>query len=425
MRRALGAALGLCLIVPSVRSASRATVFVGARVVDGGTVIEDAVIVVRDGKLSAIGPRAKVAIAPDADRVDVAGKTIIPGLINAHGHVGETVGLQSGPELYTEENVKRQLALFARYGITTVVSLGGDQDAAFRLRDAQDQDKGAPDRARIFPSGPVLAPATPEEARRQVAELAPRKPDFVKIRVDDNLGTTAKMAPEVYRAVIDEAHRQKLRVAAHLYYLDDAKGLLKAGVDFVAHSIRDKDVDDELIGLLKAKDVCVCPTLMREVSTFVYELEPAFFADPFFLRDADKSVLDQLRDPKRQGVVRASKSAQQYKLALEMAKRNLKRLSDAGVRIAMGTDTGPPGRFQGYFEHEELRLMAEAGMTPRQILAAATTDAARCMQATGRLGTLQPGAWADLVVLGKNPLDDIANARTIESVWVGGAKIAR
>ena len=423
MRKLLGVALGLSLLIPSVRSASRATVFVGARVVDGGTVIEDAVIVVRDGKVAAIGSRSKVAIAADAERIDVAGKTIIAGMINAHGHVGETVGLKSGAELYTEENVKRQLALYARYGITTVVSLGGDQDAAFRLRDAQ--DKGALDRARIFPSGPVLAPATPQEARKQVAELAARKPDFVKIRVDDNLGTTPKMSPEIYRAVIDEAHRQNLRVAAHLYYLDDAKGLLKAGADFVAHSIRDKEVDQELIGLLKAKDVCVCPTLMREVSTFVYEREPAFFADPFFLRDADKSILDQLRDPKRQEGVRASKSAQQYKLSLEMAKRNLKRLSDAGVRIAMGTDTGPPGRFQGFFEHEELRLMAESGMTPRQILAAATTDAARCMKATGRLGTLQPGAWADLVVLGKNPLDDIANARAIESVWVGGMKIAR
>lgn len=422
MRKALGVALGLCLFLPSVRSASRATVFVGARAIDG-TLIEDSVIVVRDGKVAAIGPRAKLSIPADADRIDVAGKTIIPGMINAHGHVGETVGLSTGAELYTEENVKRQLALYARYGVTTVVTLGGDQEAAFRLRDAQ--GKGVLDRARIFPSGPVLAPATPEEARKQVAELAPKKPDFVKIRVDDNLGTTPKMPPEVYRAVIDEAHRHNLRVAAHLYYLDDAKGLLKAGVDFVAHSIRDKEVDAELIGLLKAQDVCVCPTLMREVSTFVYESEPVFFADPFFLRDADKSVLDRLREAKRQEAVRASKSAQQYKLALELAKRNLKRLSDAGVRIAMGTDTGPPGRFQGYFEHEELRLMAEAGMTPRQILSAATTDAARCMKATGRLGTLQPGAWADLVVLAKNPLDDIANARTIESVWLGGVKIAR
>jgi len=423
MRKALAVLVGLCLLIPPAQSASRATVFLGARVVDGGAVIEDAAIVVRDGKVAAVGPRGKIQVPADAEKVDVADKTIIPGMINAHGHVGETVGLRSGAELYSEENVKRQLALYARYGITSVVSLGGDQEAAFRLRDAQ--DKGTLDRARIFPSGPVLSPATPEEARMQVAALAPQKPDFVKIRVDDNLGTAPKMTPEVYRAVIEEAHRQKLRVAAHLYYLDDAKGLLKAGVDFVAHSIRDKDVDDELVGLLKAKDVCVCPTLMREVSTFVYESEPAFFADPFFLRDVDKSLLDQLKDPKRQEGVRASKSAQQYKQSLVVAQRNLKRLSDAGVRIAMGTDSGPAGRFQGYFEHEELRLMAEAGLSPRQILAAATSDAARCLKADGHLGSLRPGAWADLVVLAKNPLDDVANARAIESVWLAGAKLAR
>ena len=118
--------------------------------------------------------------------------------------------------------------------------------------------------------------------------MAARKPDVIKIRVDDNLGAAAKMPPEVYRAVIDEAHRRGLRVVAHVFYLDDAKDLLRAGVDVIAHSVRDKDIDDELIALMKARGVAYCPTLTRELSTFVYETTPAFFADPFFLREADK-----------------------------------------------------------------------------------------------------------------------------------------
>ena len=153
-------------------------------------------------------------------------------------------------------------------------------------------------------------------------ELVEMDVDLVKIRVDDNLGRTTKMSEAVYTAVIDQAHARGLRLAAHLYYLEDAKSLLRAGADLLAHSIRDQDVDEELIDLLNARDVCVCPTLMREVSTFVYESRPAFFDDPFFLRDADPAVLQALEDPARQQTTRESSSAQQYKVAFEVAKRN-------------------------------------------------------------------------------------------------------
>jgi imidazolonepropionase-like amidohydrolase len=193
----------------------------------------------------------------------------------------------------------------------------------------------------------------------------------------------------------------------------------------LAHSVRDKPVDDELIKLLKARDACVCPTLMREVSTFVYGSTPQFFSDPFFLRSADPKLLEELRDPKRQETVRTSRAAQEYAKALDVAAANLKRLADAGVRIAFGTDTGPPARFQGFFEHEELTLMVEkAGLTPAQTIKAATSDAAACLRAKG-IGALEPGAWADFIVLEKNPLENIRNTRSIESVWIAGRRIAR
>ena len=156
----------------------------------------------------------------------------------------------------------------------------------------------------------------------------------------------------------------------------------------------------------------------------MYESKPAFFTDPFFLREADwiKDVLHQLQDPKRMEAMHTSSSAQQYKKPLEVASRNVKKLSDSGAKIA--ADTGPPARFQGYFEHMELDLMAKAGLTPAQILKSATGDAAACMQMAGKVGTLQPGAWGDLIVLERNPLDDIKNMRTIQSVWIAGNKVA-
>ncbi|MBI1874053.1 MAG: amidohydrolase family protein [Acidobacteria bacterium] len=397
---------------------------VGARVFDGtgAPVIEAGTIIVSNGKVDQVGPSTRVKIPAGTERIDVTGKTIVPGLVNAHGHVGDTVGLRSDPKSYTEEHIKRQLRLYSSYGITTVFSLGGDREQGFAVRDAS---RAQPDVARLFVAGDVITGKTPDEARAMVQRVADQKPDIIKIRVDDNLGTTTKMAPEIYRAVIDAAHQRGLRVAAHVFYLDDAKSLLKTGADYIAHSIRDKEVDAELIGLLKQRDVCVCPTLTREVSTFVYESRPAFFDDPFFLRSAESSVLAELVRPERQEGLRTSKSAQAYKAALKVASRNLKTLVDAGVRIAMGTDTGAPtGRFQGYFEHLELQLMSDAGLSARQVLAAATADAARCMKLDGQLGTLRPGAWADLLVVRSNPLENVRNLRTLESVWIGGRRIS-
>jgi imidazolonepropionase-like amidohydrolase len=397
--------------------------FTGARVIDGSDKppIDDAVIVVDGGRITAIGPASRISIPAGAERVSLTGKTIAPGLVNAHGHVGNTEGLEQGR--YSAHNVQRDLDTYAAYGVTTVFSLGDDQEAGFAARDHQNTP--SLDRARLFVAGPVLAPATPAEARKLVDDDAALKVDIVKIRVDDNLGTTPKMAPEIYRAVIDEAHLKHLRVAVHVYYLDDAKGVLKAGADFIAHSIRDKDVDEETIKLLKARDICLCPTLMREVSTFVYEETPSWFSDPLFLKRADPKTIAQLKEPARQAEMKRSRAAQQYKVALAQAERNLKRLSDAGVRIAMGTDTGPPARFQGYFELMELELMARAGLTPRQVLTAATRDAARCQKLEAGVGTLEAGKWADFVALDANPLADVSNFRKIDSVWIAGNRVHR
>jgi imidazolonepropionase-like amidohydrolase len=258
-----------------------------------------------------------------------------------------------------------------------------------------------------------------------VARVAATKPDILKIRVDDQLGSAKKMAPAVYKAVIDEAHRRGLRVAAHIFYLDDAKDLLRSGVDMIAHSVRDQEIDNEFISLMKARNIPYCPTLTREVSTFVYESTPEFFSDPFFQRGADSQVVAQLKEPARQQSMRQSRSAQAYKKALEMAKQNLAKASKAGLLIVMGTDSGASAnRFQGYFEHLEMEMMADAGMTPQQILRSATGDAARGMK-LDKAGVIAKGAWADFNVFDRDPSSDIRNTKSLHSVWISGNQVKR
>jgi imidazolonepropionase-like amidohydrolase len=362
-----------------------------------------------------------VQVPADAERIALQGKTVIPGIVNAHGHVGNTEGMEQGH--YSAGNVARDLKTYAAYGVTTVFSLGDDQAAGIQARDSQRTP--SLNRSRLFVAGPVLAPKSVDEARTLVDDTVAMKVDIIKIRVDDNLGTTKKMAPEIYKAVIDEAHKKGARVAVHLFYLDDAKAVLDAGADFIAHSVRDKDVDDAFIAMLKRRDVCYCPTLMREVSTFTYDSTPAWFSDPLFLKHADMTAVNALKEPARQQQMKASRSAQQYKAGLEVANRNLKKLADAGVKIAMGTDTGPPARFQGYFELMELEMMAKAGLTPAQVLASATRDAARCMKLDREVGTLEANKWADFVVLDADPLADISNVKKISAVYIAGNPVER
>jgi imidazolonepropionase-like amidohydrolase len=427
--RSLAVLLGLGIVATAAGGEAQVEMtpglqaFVGARIIDGtgSPAIENGVLVVRDGRIEAVGAGDAVEVPADAEQIDVSGRTLMPGLINAHGHVNNVRGLEADPSFYTEEHVEHQLGLYARYGITTVFSLGGDGPAGVAVRDRQGTNPDL-DHARLFVSGNIPTGPTPEEAEEQANAAIELGADIVKIRVDDNLGATRKMPPNVYEAVIEAAHARDRMLTAHLYYLEDAKGLLEAGADFLAHSVRDTEVDDELIAQLQETGVCYCPTLMREVSTYVYEERPDWFDEEFFLKDADPEVIAALEDPERQQRTRNSSSAQTYKAQLPTAMRNVKALHDAGVRIAMGTDTGPAARFQGYFEHGELDLMVESGLTPMQTIVASTRDAAACLDLEG-VGTLEAGNFADFVVYTANPAEDIGNSRTIESVWIAGNEV--
>ncbi len=417
----LTALVGAVMILGAQAPLPTAFVLTGARVIDGTgrPPIEQGAILVRNGRVEAVGTQAAVAVPAGVTRIDVSGKTIVPGFINAHAHVD----LDDQSTVPARDQLNAQLKLYSDYGVTTVYSLGDDGVESVKLRD--DQRRGTPDRARLNVAGTNVVAPTAEEARRGIDAAAARKVDVIKTRVDGPDNSPQRMAPSVYGALIDQAHKQNLRVAVHMFFLKDAKGLVDAGVDMLAHSVRDQDIDAALINEMKRRNVGYIPTLTRELSVFVYESTPAFFGDPFFTRqDSYRALMGRLTDPANQARVRSNANAQATKKALVQANRNLKMLQDAGVLIAMGTDSGAGlGRWQGFFEHTELEMMVTAGLTPMQAIVAATGNAAKVTKLDGELGTLQPGKWADFIVLNANPLADIKNTKQMDSVWIAGRKL--
>jgi len=331
-----------------------------------------------------------------------------------------------------------RLKMYANYGVTSVMTLGFetyDEADGFYLRDTQRLGIGpiATDAPRLYASGrPILfrpgptGNETPDGARIDVDRHIPLKADFIKLHLD---GFPVDLKPDVVAAAIDEAHKHGLQVAVHIVFLKDAKLAIEKGVDVIAHSIRDMDVDAATIAEMKRRNVALIPTLSRDYAVFVYESTPDFFKDTFFLRGMSvyKREVDLLSAPARQQRLRTDGPTQDAKKQFAQGSRNLKTLSDAGITIAMGSDSGSipdrnPGRWVGFNQHLELELMVKAGLTPMQALVAATGTAARVMKIDGA-GTLQVGKWADLLVLNANPLSDIKNTRQIDSVWIGGRKV--
>jgi imidazolonepropionase-like amidohydrolase len=410
-------------------AAASVTALTNARVIDGTgrAPTEGATILVRGGRVDSVGAASAVTIPDGAERVDMSGKTILPGFVNAHGHVQK--GFNNSTPVSIREDLIRRLKMYANYGVTTVVNLGANPDdelEGIRLRDEQDS-LPVLDRARMYTSGgSVRRWKTAEEARKDVDRLADLKVDVVKFHFDD---PPNKMAPEVWGAIVEQAQKRGLRVTPHIFYLADARAAVEKGVNALGHSVRDVDVDAAFVDAMRKRNVGYIPTLTREVSVYAYETTPAFFQDPFFQRGMSlyRDHYNIVTQPAYQEKLKNDPAAQAIKKALVQAQRNLKILSDAGVRIAMGTDSGVPnnatfGRWEGYFEHVELELMVEAGMTPMQALVAAT-GAAALVSNRNNVGTITRGNAADFLVLDANPLQDIKNTRQINSVWIAGRRL--
>jgi len=437
MRAMIAAAI---VLLASLPSSAEVVALKGARLIDGTgkAPVQNAVLVIEGGRITAVGPPAKVKVPAGARVVDVSGRTIIPGLINAHGHAGLVVNGQNKADAYTKENVQSQLVRYEQYGVTSVLTLGLNRDIVFELRDEQRANGGpgaslftagrgigVPDAAPPVPVAPdqVYRPKTVEEAVADVRETAAHHPDYLKLWVDDIFGKFPKMDPAIFRAAISEAHRNKIKVASHVFYLADAKALIANGVDALAHSIRDQHVDDELAGLMKKRGTFYVATLDVDDSFVAFLDDPALLDDPFLGGALAPEVRERFRGAEWRDKAKADPNLPKVRAAIANGMHNVKALHDAGVHIAFGTDSGAnPLRIPGWAEHRELELLVKAGLSPMAALVAATRGSASMLGSKDR-GTLEKGKRADFVVLAANPLDDIRNTRKLVSIWNGGREI--
>jgi len=424
----------------AAQRAPRATIYEGARLIDGsgGAAIDNSAFVVADGRFTQVARRGELPAPTDVAHVDLSGKTVMPALVDAHAHIGYRKGTTFSADNFTRENILDQLNHFAYWGVSGVLSTGTDiGDLIFQIRNASNAPASlgpfvrtawrgiAPPDAGPFP--PMRAApfdvATEAAARADVRELAARKVDFVKIWVDDRNGTLPKLSPAIYQAIIDEAHKNGIRVIAHVVTLADVKDLLRADIDGFAHLFRDREADGEVIALLKARpQVFFMLTLWAPRLAAATE-RPAWLDDPALRESASADQIRQFGEPF------AGRTAQSVATAREEwtnLQKNVVALGRNGVKLVLGTDVGgnTGGPLFGWTEHLELENMVAAGMTPAAAIAASTRGSADALHLT-QLGTIAAGKRADFIVLNGNPLADITNSRKISEIYQRGVELDR
>jgi imidazolonepropionase-like amidohydrolase len=402
MRRVNAAVAAIATLgaVAALSGPARAQVvaYEGARVIVGdGRTIENGTLVVQGDKIIAAG--ASAAVPAGATRVNLAGKTVMPAIIDTHVHLSPT-----------RERLTRDLKLRAYYGVSTALSMGTDNIELLPMR-----GENIPGAARFLSAGRGITMPEPgritvpywintdEEGRKAVRELAEKKVDIVKIWVDTRDGKYKKLTPEIFAAIIDEAHKQGLRVTAHIFDQEDGKSLIRAGVDSLAHGVRDRDIDDEFVTLIKSKPNLV---LIPNLPDRGVKVDLAWLKEGLTAAELERLEKDNVDKP----------AAQAFH---GIQARNLKKLNEAGVRIVMGTDGN-----RAWGPHDEMADMVLAGMTPMQVIVAATRNGAEFLRLTDA-GTLAAGKSADFIVLDANPLDAITNTRKISAVVLRGVAVDR
>jgi imidazolonepropionase-like amidohydrolase len=423
-------------------SDSEATLFHGARVItgDGSEPIDGAGLLVENGLIVAVGRIADISIPAGAASVDLAGKTIMPTIVNPHIHAGYLKGASTDAKNFSRENVLDHLRRFVYYGVSVVQSLGTDRDdVEITIRDEQRSEAlGDPELALLFTAsngiaaptpgdgngGAFFAPeaileaSTPDEARQRVREIVAKNPDVVKFWVDDRNGTKEKFGSDVYSAIIDEAHKAGKKAVAHIYELEDAKGVVRAGADGTAHMVRTPGPDDELLSLMKEKGAFVFTSM--SIQRMMVEGD-AWLDDPALAETVDVQSIVAIRTMLSQA------SPQMVTMMMDgyaILEAGLRRYFDAGVTVLLSGDTGVMSQFPGFAEHRELESMVNAGMPALAAITSATLLPARMLGLADR-GSLEVGKRADLLVLDGDPLDDISNTRKISSVYIAGTKIDR
>jgi len=414
--------------------------FYGARIIpgDGSPALEDQSFITVNGKITQIGPRKEVAPPKGSNRVELTGRTVTPAFINLAAQPGMNNGSQYGPKNYTRDSVTADLSRYAYYGVVAVLTSGTDSgNLAHSVSDEirEGKIKGA----RLLTTGRGLAPkgggpsglgdvpyqiSSAADAKRAVGELATDKAVAIKLWMDDGNGKGAKLKADAYTAAIEEAHKRNLKVVAEVTDLADAKDLVKAGVDGFVSSIRDKEVDDALISAMKEKNVFLAPALTSAESKFIYADKPDWLGEQTMREVYPGRLVGYLMDTvvvnrfKRDSNLATSRQA--YTLAL----KNVKKLADGGVKIALGTNSGAADTYPGYFELREMIAMAEAGMQPMDVIKSATSIPAAIIGAND-LGTLVVGKAGTFLAMPNNPLEKMSNIKDVGILYVNGSEQER
>jgi imidazolonepropionase-like amidohydrolase len=423
-------------------AAGQVTLFEGARIIpgDGGPAIESGALLVEGGAITRIGRKGEIAPPADAGRIALDGKTVMPAIVSAHVHPGFQRGLSYSAENFTRETILDDLNRALYFGVSTVMSHGIEKgDVMYQIR--ADQAAGRLGGARLLVAGrgigaPNAGPGaaayagiayeitTPDQARNAVEELAARRVDVIKIWVDDRGGRAPSLPIALSRTVIDEAHRRGFKVSAHVFYHKDAVELAAAGVDNFAHLVRDAEMSDALIATMIAKGIYVMPNIGAPERA-IHPAVPAWFEEPYLAGLLAETVPAEVIARMRASFTgRDAATAARNRHNYAILQKNVAKLAAAGARIILGSDTGLEDHPFGFAEQKELQMMAEAGMTPAQVIVAATGRAAEFVGLKDR-GVIAPGRRADLLVLNANPLDDIRNTRRISAVYIAGKEVNR
>ena len=421
---ALATAVTACTANPPTIDGTGTITVAGATLIDGtgAPPVEDAVVIVRGDRIERAGSRQDVPVPEGGEVIDATGKFLIPGLVDLHNH-------------YRDGLEEWAWALQLHAGVLTVRSLGSDHgQTPAMIAEARAGHVPAP---RIFTAGVgfthpegfppgKLGPATEEEAREMVRELAAQEVDLIKMWVDTFLDTRPRIEPEIRAAVADEAAQHGIPVSAHVFFEDDVWQLVEAGVRSFVHGVRDQEVDEEFVAMAQENDLSFAPAL-GQAKTFWWVAEhPELLDDEEFRAGIQPPAFERLLDPENRAAMLESESTARRRVAYDYVTKFVHRMNEAGVVITAGSDSGAGNIAYGWGTHHELETLVEdGGLTPLEALAAAGAAAAAELTEDPDFGSVAEGNAADLVLLSADPLADIRNTRLIEHVMQAGAWLER
>lgn len=416
------------------------TVLKGVNLIDGtgNPEMKNVTVVIKKDTIAEIITDSTKPVPRASQVINMKGKTIMPEIYTVNGHLGIIHDTSTGYQFFTAENINKQLKKYHSYGVGGVLSLGTDQPLIYAIRDSIRRGQLRDD-PTVFTAGfgfgvphgepaenmsdKVFRPANRDEIKTDMDELRRHHVDVVMLWPGDGYGGHPKMRPEIYREIIMQAHKSRMRVLADASRYNDAKALIEAGVDGLASSITDRNVDDKLIAEMKKRKIVYIPALSGIYYNVAYTENQKWMDDPIFKAALEPGVLDMLTSKAYKEKLK--KDYNRNKAALDNALINVKNIYQSGVTVLLGTNSGSqPVMIQGFSEQMELQLMVYAGLTPVEAINCASENNAEFLHIDKYFGTLRKGKKANFIALDKDPVDNIRNTGSIRSVWQYGRGVS-